>query len=82
MAFHRQQEWQPLLGQNVIIKRDGDVVRHGRVDAVTPDDQILWLDVEGTEPRRLFERSEGFEAWIAYKWEAGEAAAPDALRLG
>jgi hypothetical protein len=69
MAFHPQDRWHPLTGQEVIITRQGEVVGHGTVEAVTVDDQILWLAGEGAHPRRLYERSAGFEAWIDYKWE-------------
>jgi hypothetical protein len=71
VAFHFQHEWYPLVGQQVVVRLRGNVVRHGTVDAVTKDDEVLWLDLEGTAPRQLFERSEGFEVWIDYKWETG-----------
>jgi hypothetical protein len=61
VAFHLQRAWHPLVGQRVVIRLHGEVVRHGTVDAVTGDDRVLWLDSEGAEPRRLFERSEGFD---------------------
>lgn len=64
MGLRRHQEWHPLLGLDVTVKRDSTVIRRGRVDAVTSDDQILWLEGHGAERRRLFERSEGFETWI------------------
>lgn len=71
MAFHLQTEWFPLVGQHVVIRRHGQIVRHGTVDAVTLDDGVLWVNSEGTAPRQLFERSAGFEVWIAYRWENG-----------
>ncbi|AOY71059.1 hypothetical protein IG195_15870 [Arthrobacter sp. TES] len=69
MAFHLQPKWQPLIGQLVIVKLQDEEIRRGVVDAVTDDDQILWLDTDGAEPRRLFHRAEGFKVWIDYKWE-------------
>ncbi|QQQ64405.1 hypothetical protein [Paenarthrobacter ureafaciens] len=69
MALHLQQAWHPLVGQQVVIRLSGHVVRCGTVDAVTTDDEVLWLASEGAVPRQLFERSEGFEVWIDYKWE-------------
>jgi hypothetical protein len=69
MALHLQQKWQPLVGQLVIVKLQGEDIRRGIVDAVTADDQILWLDGNGAESRRLFERSDGIQVWIDYKWE-------------
>lgn len=71
MAFHFQHVWYPLVGQQVVVRLRGNVVRYGTVDAVTEDDQMLWLASAGTCPRQLFERSEGFEVWIDYKWESG-----------
>ena len=69
MAFHLQPKWQALIGQMVIVKLLDEEIRRGVVDAVTDDDQILWLDSDGTEPRRLFHRADGFQVWIDYKWE-------------
>lgn len=69
MAFHFQHEWHPLVGQQVVVRLHGNVVRYGIVDAVTEDDEVLWLNLEGPASRQLFERSEGFEVWIDYKWE-------------
>ena len=39
-------------------------------NAVTEEDAVLWLSSDGTETRQLFERFEGFEVWIDYKWES------------
>ena len=47
MAFHLQPKWQPLVGQLVIVKLLDKEIRRGVVDAVTDDDQILWLDSDG-----------------------------------
>lgn len=72
MAFHLQPKWQSMVGQLVIIKLQDQDVRRGVVEAVTADDRILWLYGDGAEPRRLFERTEGFEVWVDYKWESNE----------
>lgn len=69
MGFHLQPKWQPLIGQLVIVKLQDEEIRRGVVDAVTDDDQILWLDSDGAEPRRLFHRADGFNVWIEYRWE-------------
>lgn len=74
MALHLQPKWQPLVGQLVIVKFQGEEIRRGVVDAVTADDQILWLDGDGAESRRLFERIDGFQIWIDYKWETRGAS--------
>lgn len=69
MAFHLQPTWQPLTGQQVVVKYKDEEIRRGVVYAVTGDDQILWLDGDGAEPRRLFERADGYDVWIEYKSE-------------
>lgn len=70
MAFHFQREWLPVVGQQVAILFNGHLVRFGTVDAVTQDDAVLWLSSEGAHTRQLFERVEGFEVWIDYRWES------------
>ncbi len=70
MEFHLQHEWGPLVGLDVEIRHSGKPVRYGHVDAVTRDDQVLWLRHDGALHRQLFERSEGFEVWTKCKWEA------------
>ncbi|AOY74294.1 hypothetical protein PVT25_05950 [Paenarthrobacter ureafaciens] len=81
MAFHLQPKWQPLIGQLVIVKLQDEEIRRGVVDAVTDDDQILWLDSDGAEPRRLFHRADGFNVWIDYKWETNRfSRCPDFQR--
>lgn len=70
MAFHFQREWHPVVGKQVAILFNGDLVRYGIVDAVTQDDAVLWLCSDAAHTRQLFERAEGFEVWIDYKWES------------
>ncbi|MDR6989206.1 hypothetical protein J2Y66_003721 [Paenarthrobacter nitroguajacolicus] len=69
MASRLQHNWRPLVGRTVTVKLQTHEVRTGVVDAVTADDQILWLDCHGNNPRRLFERSDGFQIWIDHNWE-------------
>jgi hypothetical protein len=69
--MHLQREWTPLLSEVIEIRKDGATIRVGRVDGVTRDGIILWLEALGAEPRTMYERCEGFTAWIDYKWEAG-----------
>lgn len=66
MTLHLHQHWQPLVGRHVVIIRNGIVIRHGRVDDVTVDDEAIWLDRDGAETRRLFERIHGFEVWMEH----------------
>ncbi|MEZ2388163.1 hypothetical protein AB6813_01215 [bacterium RCC_150] len=74
MELHLQHEWGQLVGQNVEVRRHGEPVRRGHVDAVTKDGQVLWVRHDGAHHRQLFERFEGFEVWTESKWEAGPRA--------
>lgn len=67
--FHRQQDWLPLEGEFVEIRLDDKPIRSGRVDAVTTDGEILWISALGAEPRMMFERFQGFTAWLEFTWE-------------
>lgn len=69
MALHLQHDWRPVAGQLVEIRRLGEVVCAGTVDAVTSDGSVLWLARDGAQERRLFERCEGYRVWIRYSWE-------------
>lgn len=69
--MHLQHDWVALLGEVIQIRVDDRTVRTGRVDGVTPDGAILWIEGQGAEPRTMFERCEGFTAWIDYKWDSG-----------
>lgn len=54
----------------------GIIRREGIVDAVTLDDAILWIAGGVLQPRMMFQRTDGFEVWIDYRWESrkGEPA--------
>lgn len=67
--LHLQYDWTALLGEEVEVRLNDKIVRAGRVDGVTHDGRILWLEGRGAEQRRMFERCEGFTAWIDYKWD-------------
>lgn len=69
MTFHFQHEWRPVVGQFVEVRHNFQVVRFGFVDAVTNDDQVLWLAPDGVMPRRMFSRADGYQVWIDYKWD-------------
>ena len=67
MIWQLRREWHPLLGREIEIRRNGRAVRRGIVDAVTRDDGILWLSQDEAEPRQLFDKTDGFEAWVEYE---------------
>jgi hypothetical protein len=70
IRMHLQHDWTALLGEVIEVRRHGAIVRIGRVVGVTRDGMILWIQSHGAEPRVMYERCEGFTAWIDYKWEA------------
>lgn len=69
MSFHIQSDWLPLVGEVVEVRLRSEYVRRGIVDAVTNDNSILWLAVDGVNPRTMVQRWDGYEIWIDYKWE-------------
>lgn len=68
MELHAQPDWQRALGQSVEIRRNTEVIRSGVVEAVMPDNSILWIAATGALPRIMFERSEGHEVYAYYSW--------------
>ncbi|WP_017198296.1 hypothetical protein [Arthrobacter sp. M2012083] len=70
MALHPHGCWQPVVGEWVQIKRFGRVIDEGRVEAVTSDDQMLWLAALGVNSRRLIIREQGMDLWLDYKWDS------------
>jgi hypothetical protein len=61
-----QHEWtQALVGQFVEIRKGGECLRSGVVDAITFDGSILWLSAEGVWTREMFEKSHGKEVFCS-----------------
>jgi hypothetical protein len=63
LSLYLQTDWRPLVGQTVEVRRHGDHVRSGTVDAVMEDNSILWIAFGGAHHRTMFERAEGFTVW-------------------
>jgi hypothetical protein len=63
MKSYRCDDWRRLAGAKVEIHRHGQLVRAGLVDAVMPDDSMLWLAADHNGNRALFASAEGYEAW-------------------
>lgn len=76
MALRIHHTWHPVIGQRVQMRCSGIIRREGIVDAVTLDDAILWIAGGVLQPRMMFQRTDGFEVWIDYRWESrkGEPA--------
>ena len=73
--LHVQSNWSCVVGENVEIRLRDKTVRTGRVDGVTPDDQILWIAADGAASRAMFERSLHYSVWMEYRWETASAGA-------
>ena len=49
-------DWTTLTGDFVEFHRRGRLLDAGKVDAVTPNGEILWLEHDGALPRRIIEK--------------------------
>ncbi len=66
MDLHLQPDWQRAVGQRVEIWKDGKFVRKGTVEAVMPDDSLLWVSAEGNSSRRMLLRSDGYQVFTHF----------------
>lgn len=57
MELRRISEWTTLVGGKVEIRREGILIARGRVDAVTMDGSMLWLQ-SGLDLRKLYDKAE------------------------
>lgn len=62
MTQRRIDDWCTLDGASVEIRQDGRVICSGSVDAVTDDGRIMWV-YSTVHGRRLFEKSDCYQAW-------------------
>lgn len=72
MDLHLQRNWQRTLGQRVEIWRGGKLVRKGTVEAVMPDDSILWISREGNSLRQMISRQDGYQVFTHFLPSASE----------
>lgn len=63
-----------LAGRVVCIRKQGQLVRIGEVETITPEGDVLWLRSDGVEPRALFQKADGYTAWTLP--DAGTREAP------
>lgn len=63
MKTYRCDDWSRLIGAEIEIHKRGQLVRTGNVDAVMPDNSILWLAADHNGTRELFEFAEEYEVW-------------------
>lgn len=71
--LHLQNEWHPVVGKLIQIRRGNCIVRNGLVEAVTPDDATMWMAADGAEHRTLYEHAQGYSVWVKYDWENAPA---------
>lgn len=53
-------DWTRLAGAVVEIRLKERLVRIGRVEQVTPDSSMLWIEADAVEPRILFDKNLGY----------------------
>ncbi|MFF2299349.1 hypothetical protein [Arthrobacter sp. NPDC058127] len=66
MDLHLQSDWHRALGQFVEVRLFGQALRTGIVEAVMPDNSILWISAEGPFPREMVERADGKQVFIRH----------------
>ncbi|MFJ5699929.1 hypothetical protein [Arthrobacter sp. NPDC093139] len=66
MDLHLQPDWQRALGQRVEVWRGGKLVRKGTVEAVMPDDSLLWISAEGNSLRQMIFRRDGYQVFTHF----------------
>jgi hypothetical protein len=69
VSLHLQSDWQRVLGQYVEIRRHGKTIRTGKVEAVMPDNSILWIAADGGYSRELVERADGSLVYARFAWD-------------
>lgn len=57
-------DWAQLPGRAVEVWLEGDRVMAGVVEQATDDGSVLWIAAHGAEPRRLFDKSTGYQVWL------------------
>ena len=56
--------WVNLKEATVEIRRNGRLIRTGRVDAATLDSTMLWISQDGIDRRTLIHKQDGYEVWV------------------
>jgi hypothetical protein len=53
-------DWSPMVGVLVKVRRDGQVIRTGLVDDITPSGDIIWIAADGFDSRIMIDKREGY----------------------
>jgi hypothetical protein len=51
---HGPEDSHELLGRIVKVMETGTIVRVGRVECVSPNGDLIWIEASGCEPRALY----------------------------
>lgn len=66
MDLHLQSDWQRTVGQRVEIWNNGKLVSKGIVEAVMPDDTLLWISADGASSRQMIFRCDGDQVFAYF----------------
>lgn len=57
VIWQPEDDWTLLVGQHIQIHEHGRILDEGRVENVTKDGHVLWLEMDGPQSRRLVEKT-------------------------
>lgn len=74
----RSKDWCAIVGGPAYVAQHGVVIHYGWVETATNDGSMAWVIGGSLESRRLLERTEGYELWIAPQQLQPDSAWPPA----
>ena len=66
-----ESHWGELIGQQIQIRKDGDLIRIGYVEDVTYAGDGLWLETHGNDLRMLFMKADGYSVTVVARVDEG-----------
>ena len=57
-------DWKDLAGRQVHVQKEGRTIRTGYVEDVAVTADALWLEAYGVEPRKKYEKAQGYTALL------------------
>lgn len=74
-------EWIQLVeGEQVVVQRDSDYPKTGRVDVVSKDALVFWVSLDNGEGRILIDAEDNAKVWLPASG-ASEASSPRLKRV-
>lgn len=64
MTLMNYSDWNHLVGATVEVRRHGETIRTGIVEDAMPDSSALWLALDSTHPRTMYEAASQYEVWV------------------